>query len=328
MRPGSKTSIGTESESKVCVAFESKTRPGLKLRSIDMKEEKINSKSMLAQLRALTIWGYLCTACNACAHKECIRLSGRCGGGIAPAPPLPPHNHQPDNALHYYMWYVGEMGRETATARLERRVDGTFLLRVRPQPTHQGDTDTHYALSLKTENTVKHMRVCCKPIDQVPHYFLSESRFFRSVVELVSYYEKTSLGENFVGLNSNLRWPFRRVVATVIHDFRPVEPSQLALRPGAKVLILSKEGDSRGWWKGRTLEKIASAKNLNVLERLTDVNFASSSARCITPPPRRRTSTTTRPPTWCKFRFGRIVIRHAAIDLKMCDKKKGAPIGR
>lgn len=57
-------------------------------------------------------------------------------------------------------------------------------------------------------------------------------------------------------LNSNLVWPFRRVVATVIHDFRPLESSQLALRPGVKVLVVSKEGDSRGWWKGRTLEKV------------------------------------------------------------------------
>ncbi|XP_045542669.1 protein vav isoform X1 [Papilio machaon] len=206
-------------------------------------------------LKGRIFQGYLCSVCNACAHKDCIALSGRCGGGLAPAPPLPPHSHQPDQALHYYMWYVGEMGRETATARLERRVDGTFLLRVRPRAALHSPTDTHYALSLKTDNTVKHMRVCRKPIDQVPHYYLSESRFFRSVVELVSYYEVTSLAENFVGLNSNLRWPFRRVVATVIHDFRPLESSQLALRPGAKLLVLSKEGDSRGWWKGRTLDK-------------------------------------------------------------------------
>ncbi|XP_028158847.1 protein vav isoform X2 [Ostrinia furnacalis] len=206
-------------------------------------------------LKGRIFQGYLCSVCNACAHKECIALSGRCGGGAAPAPPLPPHHHQPDQALHYYMWYVGEMDRDMATSRLERRVDGTFLLRVRPRHTHHAHTDTHYALSLKTDNTVKHMRVCHKPIDQVPHYFLSESRFFRSIVELVSYYEKTSLSENFVGLNSNLRWPFRRVVATVIHDFRPLDSSQLALRPGAKVLVLSKEGDSRGWWKGRTLDK-------------------------------------------------------------------------
>lgn len=209
-------------------------------------------------LKGRIFQGYLCTVCNACAHKDCIALSGRCGGGLAPAPPLPPHHHQPDQALHYYMWYVGEMGRETATARLERRVDGTFLLRVRPHPSYtpnHAPNDTNYALSLKTDNTVKHMRVCRKPIDQVQHYFLSESRFFRSIVELITYYEKISLSENFEGLNSNLRWPFRRVVATVIHDFRPLEASQLALRPGAKVLVLSKEGDSRGWWKGRTLDK-------------------------------------------------------------------------
>ncbi|CAG9133743.1 unnamed protein product [Plutella xylostella] len=43
------------------------------------------------------------------------------------------------------------------------------------------------------------MRVCRKCIEQAPHYYLSESRFFRSVVDLVSYYEKTSLAENFVG---------------------------------------------------------------------------------------------------------------------------------
>lgn len=42
----------------------------------------------------------------------------------------------------------------------------------------------------------------------------------------------------------------------MIHDFRPLEASQLALRPGSKVLVLSKEGDSRGWWKGRTIDKV------------------------------------------------------------------------
>ncbi|CAK1548053.1 unnamed protein product [Leptosia nina] len=212
-------------------------------------------------LKGRIFQGYLCSVCSACAHKDCIALSGRCGGGLSVAPPLPPHNQQPDHALHYYMWYVGEMGRETATARLERRVDGTFLLRVRPRAPPHPSNDTHYALSLKTDNTVKHMRVCRKPIDQVPHYYLSESRFFRSIVELVTYYESVSLAENFVGLNSSLRWPFRRVVATVIHDFRPLESSQLSLRPGAKVLVLSKEGDSRGWWKGRILDKVGDNRS-------------------------------------------------------------------
>ncbi|VVD02587.1 unnamed protein product [Leptidea sinapis] len=104
--------------------------------------------------------GYLCSVCSASVHKDCIALSGRCGGGSSLAPALPPHAHQPDHALHYYI------------------------------------------------------------------------------------------------LNSTLKWPFRRVVATVIHDFRPLEATQLALRPGSKVLVLSKEGDSRGWWKGRILDKV------------------------------------------------------------------------
>lgn len=56
-----------------------------------------------------------------------------------------------------------------------------------------------HVMFLRTDNTVKHMRVCRKPIDQVQHYYLSESRFFRSVVELITYYEKTSLSENFEG---------------------------------------------------------------------------------------------------------------------------------
>ncbi|XP_037963720.2 protein vav isoform X2 [Plutella xylostella] len=204
-------------------------------------------------LKGRIFQGYLCTVCNACAHKDCIALSGRCGGlwPVVPAPAPPPSS----DSLHLYMWYVGPMSRETAAARLERRVDGTFLLRVRPQASLHAQTDTSYALSLKTDNTVKHMRVCRKCIEQAPHYYLSESRFFRSVVDLVSYYEKTSLAENFVGLDSNLRWPFRRVVATVVRDFRPADSGQLALRAGAKLLVLSKEGDARGWWKGRTLDK-------------------------------------------------------------------------
>ncbi|XP_077297551.1 vav guanine nucleotide exchange factor [Arctopsyche grandis] len=208
-------------------------------------------------LKGRIFQGYLCTVCGSSVHKACIVLSGRCGIPPPAPPPLPPalaNPQSPDHALHYYMWFVGEMGRDVATTRLERRLDGTFLLRVRPNPT-QGAHETHYALSLKTDNTVKHMRVCKRPIDSVQHYYLSESRFFRSVIELVSYYEKTSLVENFVGLNVILRWPFRRVVATATHDFRPSEGGQLPLRTGSKILVLSKEGDSRGWWKGRPLDR-------------------------------------------------------------------------
>lgn len=51
----------------------------------------------------------------------------------------------------------------------------------------------------RTENRVKHMKVYKKDIESVAHYYLSESRFFKSIVELIGYYEQTSLSENFSG---------------------------------------------------------------------------------------------------------------------------------
>jgi len=43
------------------------------------------------------------------------------------------------------------------------------------------------------------MKVYEKEVDGVVHYYLSESRFFRSIVDLISCYEHNSLEENFVG---------------------------------------------------------------------------------------------------------------------------------
>lgn len=52
------------------------------------------------------------------------------------------------NYIHFFRRYVGEMGRDCATRKLEQRINGTYLLRVRPQgPTHPDETP--YALSLK-----------------------------------------------------------------------------------------------------------------------------------------------------------------------------------
>lgn len=50
--------------------------------------------------------------------------------------------------LNMNIRFVGEMGRDRATSLLERQMDGTYLLRIRPQgPTHPNETV--YALSLK-----------------------------------------------------------------------------------------------------------------------------------------------------------------------------------
>lgn len=57
-------------------------------------------------------------------------------------------------------------------------------------------------------------------------------------------------------LNQSLSWPFREVVATALYDFTPREPNQLPLRQGCQVLVIGKEGDSKGWWRGKTMERV------------------------------------------------------------------------
>jgi hypothetical protein len=51
----------------------------------------------------------------------------------------------------------------------------------------------------RTDDRVKHMKVYEKHMEGVPHYYLSESRFFKSIIELITCYEHASLSENFVG---------------------------------------------------------------------------------------------------------------------------------
>ncbi|KXJ75593.1 hypothetical protein RP20_CCG011455 [Aedes albopictus] len=57
-------------------------------------------------------------------------------------------------------------------------------------------------------------------------------------------------------LNQSLQWPFKEVIATALYDFSPNEPNQLPLRQGCQVIVIGKEGDSKGWWRGKTLEKV------------------------------------------------------------------------
>lgn len=100
------------------------------------------------------------------------------------------------------------------------------------------------------------MRVFKRNVEGAALFYLSESRYFKSVVELVEYYERNSLAENFERLDQRLLWPFRRVLAKAMYDFRGGEPNQLSLRQGCRVVVLSKEGDSRGWWKGKIGDQV------------------------------------------------------------------------
>ncbi|PNF32490.1 Protein vav [Cryptotermes secundus] len=229
-------------------------------------------------LKGTIFQGYRCDKCSIASHKTCIQYSGRCGQ--PPIPPPRPHQRPapsppdpwPDPIFGKYVWFVGEMGREKATDLLDKHANGTYLLRIRPQgPTHPNETV--YALSLKTDDRVKHMKVYEKHMGGVPQYYLSESRFFKSIMELIAYYEQASLSENFVGLDVKLKWPFSQIIAVAEFDFNPAENNQLPLRKGCQVTVLSKDGVYNGWWKGKIQDRVGFFPKEYVREISDSYNF-------------------------------------------------------
>lgn len=120
--------------------------------------------------------GYQCERCHVDCHKMCLAYCGRCGTNQPPLlpPRLPSRSVTPVQhptvapallqelqtlvnffkkkiALIFifrYLWFVGEMGRETAASVLENRSNGTFLLRVRPMGPMTAN-ESFFALSIK-----------------------------------------------------------------------------------------------------------------------------------------------------------------------------------
>jgi len=149
-------------------------------------------------------------------------------------------------------WYMGEMERETANTKLKTYPVGTYLVRTRIQA---GEVLGH-ALSLRTEDDTKHMKINTCEEDTITRYYLSDSRTFRSIVELISWFSQNSLKESFTGLDTKLRFPFKDLIlVTAIYDYNP-EPSEtnmLSLRSGDTLSVWDKQDCPLGWWKAVNL---------------------------------------------------------------------------
>ena len=142
------------------------------------------------------------------------------------------------------------MDREKATQTLSPFPLGTFLVRCRVNM-----AEPNYAISLKTGHTdVKHMKILSNFNDE---YYLSDSRKFKSVVELVSYFSRSSLKESFSGLDCNLRFSIKDLlIVEAQHKFDPeaqspngTENNLLALEIGDRVVVIDKFSENTGWWK-------------------------------------------------------------------------------
>lgn len=180
--------------------------------------------------------------------------------GIVPMPPNTPPPVNPTGLVNPdyintktegHNWYVGEMDRDSANARLADFPIGTFLVRCR----NQNGIKVGHAISLKTLDGVKHMKIVVQE-DQV---YLSDSRKFRSIVELVYCYSRNSLKECFPGLDTNLRFSVGDVfLAEAQFDFKPnpTDKTLLPLCAGDRLTIVDMEGDQQGWWKAFNGSKV------------------------------------------------------------------------
>lgn len=121
-------------------------------------------------------------------------------GEHRPAADLEPHNSYVNFPLSDQPWFNDRMDRDRAQTLLEELPHGTFLVRVSPK--HHNS----YVISLKYQTKVMHMRIYVSKDNQL---YLSQNRYFNSIVELVSWYQENSLVESFNMLDARLTFPYK-----------------------------------------------------------------------------------------------------------------------
>uniref|UniRef100_A0A674N6W5 Vav 3 guanine nucleotide exchange factor b n=1 Tax=Takifugu rubripes TaxID=31033 RepID=A0A674N6W5_TAKRU len=152
--------------------------------------------------------------------------------------------------------FAGPMERCQAELELSDRDNSTFLVR------HRSKECTEYALSIKFNDKVKHIKILTKD----GCFYIAESRLFKT--DLVEYYKQYSLKEGFRGLDTTLQVPYRepseenrsitkagsvfspRVMAVAVarYDFASRDTQELSLLKGDIIRVYTKLPD--GWWKG------------------------------------------------------------------------------
>ncbi|XP_055364029.1 guanine nucleotide exchange factor VAV3 isoform X2 [Betta splendens] len=157
--------------------------------------------------------------------------------------------------------FAGPMERLQAEAELINRVNSTYLVR------HRGREFTEYAISIKYNNDVKHIKILTKE----GFFYIAENKKFRSILELIDYYKQHSLREGFRSLDTTLQFPYRepenaamqrfnrsgsnmltpKVIGVAIarYDFSSRDTRELSLQEGDVVKIYTKTG-ANGWWRG------------------------------------------------------------------------------
>ncbi|XP_047444413.1 guanine nucleotide exchange factor VAV3-like isoform X3 [Mugil cephalus] len=158
------------------------------------------------------------------------------------------------------LWFAGPMERYQAEEELADRGNSTYLIR------HRSREFTEYAISIKFNDKVKHIKILTKD----GGFYIAESRLFKTVLDLVEYYQQHSLKEGFSSLDTTLQIPYRELsngnvpraitkvgsvfsprvvgIAVARYNFCSRDTRELSLLQGDIIRVYSKM--SNGWWKG------------------------------------------------------------------------------
>uniref|UniRef100_A0A669AXE6 Osteoclast-stimulating factor 1 n=1 Tax=Oreochromis niloticus TaxID=8128 RepID=A0A669AXE6_ORENI len=158
--------------------------------------------------------------------------------------------------------FAGNMDRTAAKNLLMSRSDGTFLVRQKD--------GGEYAISIKFNMDIRHIKITSSE----GLYRINDKKAFKGLIEMIQYYQQTSLKEYFKDLDTTLCIPFKQPeqncfpktiplrgsmrnfgVARARYDFSARDRSELSLREGDTIKILSKKGHS-GWWKGEVYGRV------------------------------------------------------------------------
>uniref|UniRef100_A0A8C4IEG9 Vav guanine nucleotide exchange factor 3 n=1 Tax=Dicentrarchus labrax TaxID=13489 RepID=A0A8C4IEG9_DICLA len=179
--------------------------------------------------------------------------------------------------------YAGPMERLQAEAELINRVNSTYLVR------HRSKEYTEYAISIKYNNDVKHIKILTKE----GCFHIAENKKFRSILELIEYYQHHSLREGFRSLDTTLQFPYRepenaamhrlnrsgsnmltpKVIGVAIarYDFSSRDTRELSLQEGEVVKIYTKSG-ANGWWRGEVNGRVSGSLKMLIKHSLPSPN--------------------------------------------------------
>ncbi|XP_044041171.1 proto-oncogene vav-like isoform X2 [Siniperca chuatsi] len=172
---------------------------------------------------------------------------------------------RPTPDLSGFHWFAGNMDRTAAKNLLMSRSDGTFLVRQKD--------GGEFAISIKFNMDIRHIKITSAE----GLYRINEKKAFKGLIEMIQFYQKNSLKEYFKDVDTTLRTPYKQPeqcnmpnntptttpggsmrsfgVVRARYDFSARDRSELSLREGDTIKILSKKAHS-GWWKGEVYGRV------------------------------------------------------------------------